>query len=152
MSKPIDISLKWQRDPDVTFPSIWHTFRANAQNSDDLRDYVIRDMRPEEFDDFFEIFIGTYIRDGAFAAVLSKWNIINIVYSYTYLCFRTECIDYGRDPNEIKTWREMTWNTMKQRMSIVCIDSVTNRLAAVNFLWVISRDDNFGTQTKAAVN
>lgn len=46
----------------------------------------------------------------------------------------------------------MSRHTLKQRMSLACYDTVTNKMVGVNWLWVISREDDFGRQCEDYVS
>lgn len=54
------IKFKWERNPNVSYPNVWSTFKAKAPQSDELREYVVRDITEEEYKQASEL-IDTFV-------------------------------------------------------------------------------------------
>lgn len=82
------IKFKWVRNSDIAYPSVWRTFTAKAPQNSELREYVVRDTTPEEYEAAVDLMNDFLIREPASAALgeqLEKKIIIVVVVVLIYV-------------------------------------------------------------------
>lgn len=82
------IKFKWVRNSDIAYPSVWRTFTAKASQNSELREYVVRDTTPEEYEAAVDLMNDFLIREPASAALgeqLEKKIIIVVVVVLIYV-------------------------------------------------------------------
>lgn len=66
------LKLNWTRDPNVSYPNTWQSFKAKGPNTDELREYVIKDVTEDHFDEIFDLFVKSYAVAEPIAVVTSN--------------------------------------------------------------------------------
>lgn len=66
------IKLSWTRPDAITYPKVWHTFKAREVESDRLVEYRIQDLPQSRAEDAYKHMFENFIQDEPIAAQFSR--------------------------------------------------------------------------------
>lgn len=145
------LNLKWIRDPAVKCPNIWKTFTGPGPYTDELREFVIKELTIDQFEEAFNLYIQVYIRNEPMAMALGMFRLYMklILISSRNNLFFSGMIN---DIDSIEWFKKIAFTSVKQNMGLACFDSVNNKIVGVNLLYVVSKEDKFVDQIRALVS
>ncbi|XP_058839033.1 uncharacterized protein LOC131695420 [Topomyia yanbarensis] len=111
--------MVWTRPADVPYPSVWHTFKAKALDSDELVSYVVQDLPEDRFVDGINHMLGIFIYDEP-------------------MCRAKKLADEQASVDDIRDmWREV----VKQRLALVCFREGSDEIVGLNMTFASCVDD-----------
>lgn len=111
---------KFIRPLNLSFPQIYHQFKATSGEGDDVVEFVIKDLPEEDYDRAVKLMLDDFIPDET-------------------ICF---CGGLAEDPIGREEMGEFWHGELKNKISIGCYENNDSRkLAGVTVLAVHSKDD-----------
>lgn len=109
----------FKRPKNLNFPLVYCRFQAKSLDSDELVNYVIKDLPEDRFEEATELMVEFFLTGETICAVAGLAD----------------------RPLAVKGFRSFYENTFKLKLSIACFCETNNELVAVNVLKVLSKDD-----------
>lgn len=72
-------NLSWKKDPRIAYPKTWLSFKAKDLDSDNLVEYMIRDLTGDRFEEAFKLMAYEFLKNEPMNGCLgNKYIYINI--------------------------------------------------------------------------
>lgn len=147
----------WSLSCTVPFPKVWAKFLAKNEFSKKLVEYHIREVTEERFEEAYRLMAEDYLLNepvnSSMGNDFSKEDLIQTetISHNNKLKYISLILGILRDPKAVELFKDMCRDSMKQTVFLCCIDTSTNRIAGVNVLHVINKEDQFNDQLLKAV-
>ncbi|XP_055684400.1 uncharacterized protein LOC129790737 [Lutzomyia longipalpis] len=112
--------MTWERPVSIPFPQNWCSFSAKDPESGGIAKYKVTDLSEDKFEEAVDLMVKYFLPDEV-------------------MC---QSLDLLNDEDSLKEMKDMWWEILPQKVSLVCYKEGSNEICGLNMLEMSEKSDS----------